>query len=561
MNKAVKHRQKGQALPLGLAFLMGAVLFGITMFDTSQLASEKSRLANTADAAVYSGLIWQARALNFQAYTNRAMVANQVAIGQMVSVAAWTKFGSITARNIDSTLGMFPPAKGFTSAAKKIIDQIDDAVLSMVEGFIPVIDSVNSVLSTSQEALYLSSFAAMPSIVKEVVDRNDSRYSVNSAYSVIGQGRSLIEWRALTKQYEDNEALLRKAEIVNRSKDQFTAGRDVGHRELGLPKINLAVIRFSVQKEGRTNLVIEEGEPDQFGNSSQELEWEWKGKDTFSLHVEKYGCDWRGCGWSKSEIPVGWGSRYVNGDFECEENEDGQEECKKYMRKNKTAELFADLESDEIDADYEGVRAYYDLKDLSKNNKDPRLVLRIEVQLSGDQLRTSSQLDGLGSAASAESRTGMGAGTFNQEEKMLANTMASISSGEVYFHPPDDYRPDRRNGKIEIANLFSPYWDVRLIKTPIVERMMAWGLRDASFLSDGISGIATGVEDADFSASLSQGLNRVSQVSLGRYQRELASAEGQVNNFANQFEEQFVDQISEQLDEGVIEGAVSSFGF
>ena len=93
-----KQIQRGQALPLGLAFIMFGTLLGIVLFNTEQLASEKSRLANTADAAAYSGLIWQARALNFQSYTNRAMVANQVSIAQVVSLASWTTYGKIAAR-------------------------------------------------------------------------------------------------------------------------------------------------------------------------------------------------------------------------------------------------------------------------------------------------------------------------------------------------------------------------------------------------------------------------------------------------------------------------------
>ena len=53
---------------------------GFVMFNTGQVVSRKLLLSDAADAAAYSGLLWQARALNFQAYTNRAMVANEVSI-------------------------------------------------------------------------------------------------------------------------------------------------------------------------------------------------------------------------------------------------------------------------------------------------------------------------------------------------------------------------------------------------------------------------------------------------------------------------------------------------
>jgi hypothetical protein len=44
-------------------------------------------LQNAADGVAYSVAIPEARDLNFMAYTNRAMVANEVAIGQAVGLA------------------------------------------------------------------------------------------------------------------------------------------------------------------------------------------------------------------------------------------------------------------------------------------------------------------------------------------------------------------------------------------------------------------------------------------------------------------------------------------
>ncbi|PVV19927.1 MAG: hypothetical protein B6D78_12220, partial [gamma proteobacterium symbiont of Ctena orbiculata] len=307
-------KQKGQALPLGVAFLMSSILFVLVLFNTGQTASEKSRLANTADAAVYSGLIWQARALNFQAYTNRAMVANQVSIGQMVSFSSWARYASILIRNVDYIANFIWVMKPFTSIANQIMGQVDNVVVNITEALIPVVDSVNGVLSNAQQAVYLASFAATPAIVQEVVEKNDERYSVNSAYAVIGMGENAMAWNNFAQQYDDRDALLRKADVVNRSKDEFTNARNIGQRQLlpGSPsKITIFPMRFWIKKEGRSNLIAEEG-------NSGDIEWEWKGKDTLSLHSETYRCSVRrGCGWrSHVELPMGWGSRYVNGDFE-----------------------------------------------------------------------------------------------------------------------------------------------------------------------------------------------------------------------------------------------------
>ncbi|MEJ2423336.1 MAG: pilus assembly protein TadG-related protein [Candidatus Thiodiazotropha sp.] len=521
-------QQNGQALPLGIALLAGALLFTLVLFNTGQTASEKTQLANTADAAVFSGLVWQARALNFQAYTNRAMVANQVSIGQMVSFASWTKYASILVRNVDYVGDFVWLIKPFTQIAKQIMTQVDNVVVNITEALIPVVDEVIGVLSTTQQAVFLSSFAATPQIVQKVIHRSDERYESDSAYLVIGLGENARAWNNFATRYDTRDSFLRKADLINRSKDEFTASRDIGQSQLlpGAPdKLELSgILRVWIKKEGRTNLIVdnggdsyadsENGNQDQgsdsangdqnqrsgsensSGDSNDDEEWEWKGKDTLSLHIEEKKWTRRGPRWFHEEVPIGWGSRYVNGDFECEEDESGREICPKYMQENRWAESLADIEHEELDAEYNGIRAYYDLRDLSAENKDPRLALRVQVVLPQSEVKTASHLDGVGSnSVPAEpSRTGIGQGVFGTQDRMASDGMAAIASGEVYFHPPDDYIPDNRNGRYEIANLFNPYWEVRLTKTPVDRRFMAWGLRDEDLLADSASGVSEGID-------------------------------------------------------------------
>ncbi|PVV16822.1 MAG: hypothetical protein B6D82_00250, partial [gamma proteobacterium symbiont of Ctena orbiculata] len=56
MNRQTSYNQVGQALPMGIAFLVSTLLVVLVLFNTGQSASERARLLNTADAAVYSGL-------------------------------------------------------------------------------------------------------------------------------------------------------------------------------------------------------------------------------------------------------------------------------------------------------------------------------------------------------------------------------------------------------------------------------------------------------------------------------------------------------------------------
>src|SRR5262245_44704686 len=85
-------RQHGQVLALLLmlmAALLGSLLF---VFNSGQVVSAKLRLVGAADAAAYSGALAEARSLNFQSYMNRAMVANEVAVAQFVSIRSWSSY-------------------------------------------------------------------------------------------------------------------------------------------------------------------------------------------------------------------------------------------------------------------------------------------------------------------------------------------------------------------------------------------------------------------------------------------------------------------------------------
>ena len=79
----------GQALVPALLFLLIGCIGLYVAFNSFQMTSAKIKLQNTADAAAYSAAVLQARDYNFSAYTNRAMVANQVTAAQVVALKSW----------------------------------------------------------------------------------------------------------------------------------------------------------------------------------------------------------------------------------------------------------------------------------------------------------------------------------------------------------------------------------------------------------------------------------------------------------------------------------------
>ena len=97
-------RQLGQALVFALVFTAAAGLIGLLLFNSGMLANTKTRLQNAADAGAYSASVLQARDHNFAAYTNRAMVANQAAVAQIVSMKSYLEDAADTVDRMDGPL-------------------------------------------------------------------------------------------------------------------------------------------------------------------------------------------------------------------------------------------------------------------------------------------------------------------------------------------------------------------------------------------------------------------------------------------------------------------------
>ena len=82
-------KQHGQAAVFVVLFSAILLTSTFAMFKAGKLTTNKMQLQNAADAAAFSMSTVEARDLNFASYMNRAIVANEVAIGQFVGLASW----------------------------------------------------------------------------------------------------------------------------------------------------------------------------------------------------------------------------------------------------------------------------------------------------------------------------------------------------------------------------------------------------------------------------------------------------------------------------------------
>lgn len=203
--------QVGQAIFLVMALVLIISVTVFLVFNSGRTVNEKINLVNAADAAAYSGAQIAARQLNFMAYTNRAMIANEVAIGHMLSYQMEVDIISQSlAQIVDAFMSLFswiPWIGGFFSAISDVADEFFaqvSHVSSMITGlYASAVDRNNAMYSSLQyEAFKDFAYpqegttlieAAMKSVVRDYQVRDSAPILLNDSivlnhFAINGEG-------------------------------------------------------------------------------------------------------------------------------------------------------------------------------------------------------------------------------------------------------------------------------------------------------------------------------------------------------------------------------------
>lgn len=236
-------------------FLAVVTLSLVFLYKAGKVTSEKMRVQNAADAAAYSVSITEARDLNFMAYTNRAMVANEVAIGQLVGMASWAThwssfesylmayerlfiyplvMGASLGTSGDAVENVFKTATNF--AFKLPGDLFYKAFKVVANIGATVLNYINKAYSAGQTGYHYASVLYSISAYLDLVETNapDAKISDFGIMSMIAHTMTFLDIlpnsESFVKTYsptkdEYAEGFERFAAVVNGSKDEFSRKR------------------------------------------------------------------------------------------------------------------------------------------------------------------------------------------------------------------------------------------------------------------------------------------------------------------------------------------------
>jgi hypothetical protein len=213
------NRHRGQIAPVALfgVLITSAVL--VVMFNTGQKVTERSQVANAADAAAYSGAVWTARHLNFMAYTNRAMIANHAAVGHFISYVSWVRYINDSLQAIDRVTQWIPYVGQYVDLAEQISAQVRDATEQTAQITVPALDAWNANFRAAQaEAQASLALRNLQSLMSQTARTYDEHIQINDDDAI---SRMPDELRALFE-----AQMVAQLAAVPTFVQRYTTGRD-----------------------------------------------------------------------------------------------------------------------------------------------------------------------------------------------------------------------------------------------------------------------------------------------------------------------------------------------
>jgi len=407
-----------------LALMASLVTAFAVSFGAGQLVNDKMRLVNAADAAAYSAAQWEARSLNFQSYLNRAIVANEVAIAQLVSLRAWSSYVATLTRNGAAVARWIPPLAAPVQSLERGWQAVDSSLQAVAPGLEGGISSWNvDVLANAEGLAHQQALIVAADLAAEVARANEPRARINDATRLL-QLRNAAAWQnQFTDRYRRGGGDLRRfVELLMKSRDGFTRSRS--------GSISVPLVR--VARRGGTDLLAEHS---------------WRGLDTMSVHVDLLV--------DSVEVPIAWGaaearSRTVN--------ERGQHGGSLSSNPAASRRALRNLRPSNL---YRGVPEIRDVITPSRQD-ERRLRYAVALQiprsdiLAPDRLLMPSGVQGPDGLSRSLGVTLAGGGVH------------ALGAAEVYFRRPTA----RADGRREFPSLFSPYWQARLVAVTAAERQL-----------------------------------------------------------------------------------------
>lgn len=505
-----RNRQHGQAMVFASVTMVIVLLSLLVMYNAGQITTQKMKLQNTADAVAYSAALVQARDLNFSSYMNRAMIANQVAVGQVVSLTGWirnfddTYNGGYSA--IATTIASLSSMSWMWNTPSKVLGNVAKQAKSFMDAAGPVtvkaLDFLIDALRLASVGYHYGTVVTIAETVSDVMTANDPQASV-SPVGIVEAAASVGQHVLFTKSFDPTAASKqdgedRFAKVVDASSDLFYKNRTLPLPLRITPSLIDPTRLFTPGAGPLLMLQFHSG-----GSTMRSSDMKsYASADATGLFVIfcitipifgipvpipfplpplPSGAGAAAAGTFQNTVLSEVGTGFVghrNGDNDGVDGWAAVDYGAAYFNPMTAIPYWikaAQGPGSNMDS-RAGLRPYLDVKNNitgtqgnqatsamtgTNYHNDKAPAFRIEIERESGSIATSD---------SPTFRIGGGrGGQLDLEDKSAANKMRASSKAEAYFSRPTDLFA-RGDGKKEYGSLYSPYWQVHLQPSSILEQ-------------------------------------------------------------------------------------------
>ncbi|WGL15426.1 Tad domain-containing protein [Microbulbifer bruguierae] len=516
------NRQRGNVIPYLVALMITILLAAQYVFNAYRITNETTRLQNTADAAAYSVANVYAQNHNFVALSNRALVANQITMAQVVTMTSWSRMLNTFAQTIND-IGQFIP---YVNSVTGYIENISNSVQSGIEIAAPVIAQTiglySFMVARQQEFATPMVTLIAQEILSEVIEANDpdvdySAAEVSVTASTVAHLREFhgpndcldvsdtVRNRGnfLSSQRETVARCHQFRNVVMESRDGFSEARTYRFSFPGMPsRITLFGIpaedvsgvplwsRISIERAGETVLG---GDTNSVNRRAPFTSW--SAIDTISLHSStRYWRLFRGTRTTRHQerVKLGVGHAYTG-----PENDDGHHiihENQPAWRVNPRGSACTDLDyantrrarndggfilmdviglncndlandySDSLNtSDNTGLQSFKNLR--QEGYVEMQSPAFIYIRKSGGKIQSAAEVAGNMSDSHA----------LDEYPGAADNAFHGAAGSAVFFRLQSDswMRTDtlRRDRRLEFGNAYNPFWEPRLASMTTAQRI------------------------------------------------------------------------------------------
>jgi hypothetical protein len=418
-------KDRGQALVLLLGLIAALLAATLVAYKAGEVVNHEQRLMNAADAAAFSAASWQARTLNFESYVNRAIVANEAAMAQSVSLRSWSAHVRRTLVHTNVLARYVPYLGQATTFLERLWVGVDRALQPTLLSAETVLAVSDGALAGAQELMHEVAMLHAREVAAAAVAGTDPQMRLTAANDTLFAARAL-RWRRFAPRHAGAERR-RLAGVVEASLDGFTRNR--GHTFK--PIFGLGLVRL--EKRGGTDLLGFET---------------WRGLDTLALHTRRLGLFG---GW-RERTAIGWGAAEQGRPNRRTGWHGGS------LRTNPRASR-AGMRSMRAGRAFAGLPA---VRDIAVRGPRDGVELDIVVEVAGSRPSITGAR-GPGGAAVV-----LGDRIVPPEVRLPHEGLRAVAAAQVYFARPEP----RADGRVELPSLYNPYWQARLAPVPRTDRAL-----------------------------------------------------------------------------------------